>query len=181
MKDEMTRALIKLALCPGKCGTDEICGVCPHRDAPNCEELLKQEAMDLLKRANGMKKAQALNPADLETRITQVIHEIGVPAHIKGYRYLRHAVLLAVENRDVINRITKEMYPKIAKEYGTTASRVERAIRHAIEVAWDRGDLEVLHSWFGYTISNTKGRPTNSEFVALVADKLLLEMKKEVQ
>ena len=121
-------------------------------------------------------------PADehassLKNMVTSVIHEIGVPAHIKGYQYLREAILLAVADREVINAVTKVLYPEVAKRFGTTASRVERAIRHAIEVAWDRGDLETLQKYFGYTVSNAKGKPTNSEFIAMIADRLVLEMR----
>ena len=112
----------------------------------------------------------------LESQVTSIIHEIGVPAHIKGYQYLREAILIAVADMDVINAVTKVLYPEVAKRYGTTASRVERAIRHAIEVAWDRGDLETLQKYFGYTVSNAKGKPTNSEFIAMIADKLCLQM-----
>lgn len=115
----------------------------------------------------------------LETQITAIIHEIGVPAHIKGYQYLREAILITVENMEVINAVTKVLYPTVGKRFGTTASRVERAIRHAIEVAWDRGDLEVLQKYFGYTVSTSKGKPTNSEFIAMIADRLRLQ-KKEV-
>ncbi len=114
---------------------------------------------------------------DMEKMVTDVIHEIGIPAHIKGYQYLRHAIMMAVDNMDVINSITKELYPTVAKDFSTTPSRVERAIRHAIEVAWDRGDTEVLNSFFGYTIANSKGKPTNSEFIAMIADKLRLQVK----
>ena len=113
----------------------------------------------------------------IETMVTSIIHEIGVPAHIKGYQYLREAIILAVEDMDVINAITKILYPQVAKTFQTTPSRVERAIRHAIEVAWDRGDLDTLQRFFGYTVSNTKGKPTNSEFIALIADKLQLQLK----
>ena len=113
----------------------------------------------------------------IETMVTSIIHEIGVPAHIKGYQYLREAIILAVEDMDVINAITKVLYPQVAKTFQTTPSRVERAIRHAIEVAWDRGDLDTLQRFFGYTVSNTKGKPTNSEFIALIADKLQLQLK----
>ncbi len=116
-------------------------------------------------------------PASIESLVTGIIHEIGVPAHIKGYQYLREAIILAVEDMDVINAITKVLYPQVAKTFGTTPSRVERAIRHAIEVAWDRGDLDTLQRFFGYTVSNTKGKPTNSEFIALIADKLQLQLK----
>ncbi len=114
---------------------------------------------------------------NIETMVTNIIHEIGVPAHIKGYQYLREAIIIAVEDMDVINAITKILYPQVAKTFQTTPSRVERAIRHAIEVAWDRGDLDTLQKFFGYTVSNTKGKPTNSEFIALIADKLQLQMK----
>ena len=114
---------------------------------------------------------------NIETLVTNIIHEIGVPAHIKGYQYLREAIIIAVEDMDVINAITKILYPQVAKTFQTTPSRVERAIRHAIEVAWDRGDLDTLQRFFGYTVSNTKGKPTNSEFIALIADKLQLQLK----
>lgn len=120
--------------------------------------------------------APAFEAIDLETMVTSVIHEIGVPAHIKGYQYLREAIKIAVNDMEVINAITKVLYPQVAKTFSTTPSRVERAIRHAIEVAWDRGDLEVLQSFFGYTVSNSKGKPTNSEFIALIADRLQLQI-----
>ena len=113
----------------------------------------------------------------IEAMVTSIIHEIGVPAHIKGYQYLREAIIIAVNDMDVINAITKVLYPQVAKAFQTTPSRVERAIRHAIEVAWDRGDLDTLQRFFGYTVSNTKGKPTNSEFIALIADKLQLQLK----
>ena len=114
---------------------------------------------------------------NIESLVTSIIHEIGVPAHIKGYQYLREAIIIAVNDMDVINAITKVLYPQVAKTFQTTPSRVERAIRHAIEVAWDRGDLDTLQRFFGYTVSNTKGKPTNSEFIALIADKLQLQLK----
>ena len=115
--------------------------------------------------------------ADIETQVTQIIHQIGVPAHIKGYQYLRTAILLTVKDSDVINSVTKVLYPSVAKKYATTTSRVERAIRHAIEVAWDRGDVDTLNSYFGYTIQNNRGKPTNSEFIAMIADNLRLKYK----
>ena len=118
-----------------------------------------------------------LDKTSIESMVTGIIHEIGVPAHIKGYQYLREAIIIAVNDMDVINAITKVLYPQVAKTFGTTPSRVERAIRHAIEVAWDRGDLDTLQRFFGYTVSNTKGKPTNSEFIALIADKLQLQLK----
>ena len=116
---------------------------------------------------------------DMNVLITQMIHEIGVPAHIKGYLYLRTAILMAVENMDVLNAVTKQLYPDIAAQYNTTDTRVERAIRHAIEVAWERGNIDMIHELFGYTIQADKGKPTNSEFIALVADKIRLEQMSE--
>lgn len=113
----------------------------------------------------------------LEAQVTNMIHEIGIPAHIKGYHYLRDAIIMAVEDMDVLNAITKILYPTVAKKHQTTSSRVERAIRHAIEVAWSRGKLDILDELFGYTVSNGKGKPTNSEFIALVADTIQLERK----
>ena len=110
----------------------------------------------------------------LENEITGMIHEIGVPAHIKGYQYLRESITLAVNDPDIINSITKVLYPTIAKKFDTTPSRVERAIRHAIEVAWNRGNPDILNDLFGYTISNGKGKPTNSEFIALISDNIRL-------
>ena len=121
--------------------------------------------------------AQRTSATSIESMVTSIIHEIGVPAHIKGYQYLREAIIIAVGDMDVINAITKVLYPQVAKTFQTTPSRVERAIRHAIEVAWDRGDLDTLQRFFGYTVSNTKGKPTNSEFIALIADKLQLQLK----
>ena len=114
----------------------------------------------------------------LESEVTAIIHEIGVPAHIKGYQYLREAIMMTVENMDVINAVTKILSPEVVKRFNTTASRVERSIRHAIEVAWDRGDLETLQKYFGYTVSNAKGKPTNSEFIAMIADRLQLQRKE---
>ena len=111
----------------------------------------------------------------LESTVTAIIHEIGVPAHIKGYQYLREAIMITVEDMDVINAVTKVLYPEVAKRFGTTASRVERAI----QVAWDRGDLETLQKYFGYTVSNAKGKPTNSEFIAMIADRLQLQRKQQ--
>jgi len=114
---------------------------------------------------------------NLEAVVTEVIHEIGVPAHIKGYQYLREAIILTINDMDIINSVTKVLYPTVAKRFSTTPSRVERAIRHAIEVAWDRGDIETLQKFFGYTVSNVKGKPTNSEFIAMIADCLCLRRK----
>lgn len=117
------------------------------------------------------------NEPDVEMMVTEIIHQIGVPAHIKGYHYLRESIILCVEDHDIINSVTKQLYPTVAKRYNTTSSRVERAIRHAIEVAWDRGDVDILNSYFGYTIHNQRGKPTNSEFIALISDKLTLRLR----
>ena len=119
-------------------------------------------------------------PRNLENDVTNIIHEIGVPAHIKGYQYLRDAIIMAIENREVINSITKVLYPTIAKMNSTTSSRVERAIRHAIEVAWSRGKMDTINELFGYTIHTGKGKPTNSEFIALISDKMRLEYKRRM-
>ncbi len=116
----------------------------------------------------------------IEEVITNVIHDIGVPAHIKGYHYLRESITLGIKTPDILNSVTKELYPTVAKAYNTTSSRVERAIRHAIEVAWDRGNVDVLDSYFGYTIQNDKGKPTNSEFIAQIADRLRLRLRKKM-
>jgi len=116
--------------------------------------------------------------ASIDTLVTDVIHEIGIPAHIKGYQYVREAIILAVNDPEIINSVTKVLYPTVARKYLTTPSRVERAIRHAIEVAWDRGDIETIQKYFGYTVSNIKGKPTNSEFIAMIADRLNLRQRE---
>lgn len=133
-------------------------------DAAGIQPVIKQET-----------EKQEPEEQELIPRITSIIQEIGIPAHIKGYQYLRAAIEMVVKEPALIDVVTKVLYPDVAKEYSTTASRVERAIRHAIEVAWDRGDLDTLQKYFGYTVSNTKGKPTNSEFIAMIADKLRLE------
>ncbi len=122
-------------------------------------------------------KDNVVTDPELELMVTEIIHQIGVPAHIKGYHYLREAIILSVKNSEIINSVTKLLYPTVAKNHGTTSSRVERAIRHAIEVAWDRGDIDVLNSYFGYTIQNDRGKPTNSEFIAMISDKLRLRLR----
>ena len=125
---------------------------------------------------NGMTKNKPEH--NLEQDVTDMIHEIGVPAHIKGYQYLREAIMMAVEDIDMLNSITKVLYPTIAKRFQTTPSRVERAIRHAIEVAWSRGRMETLDALFGYTVNTGKGKPTNSEFIALIADRIRLQYRQ---
>ena len=130
------------------------------------------------KKSRGQESKEKKLTFDLEKDVTDMIHEIGVPAHIKGYQYLREAIMMSVEDPDMLGSITKVLYPTIAKRYQTTSSRVERAIRHAIEVAWNRGKMETLDNLFGYTISTGKGKPTNSEFIALIADRIRLQYKK---
>ncbi|MDD6042368.1 MAG: sporulation transcription factor Spo0A [Eubacteriaceae bacterium] len=136
---------------------------------------LSSQGMFNLRRASACRETVA--EKDLEIEITNLIHEIGVPAHIKGYQYIRDAITIVVEDRDILSAVTKELYPMVAKKNNTTPSRVERAIRHAIEVAWNRGKIETIDALFGYTVKNDKGKPTNSEFIAIIADKLRLERK----
>lgn len=129
---------------------------------------------------NKAKSADSNENGFMEIKVTEILHQIGVPAHIKGYHYLRNSIMKSVNNPEIINSVTKELYPSVAKNFKTTSSRVERAIRHAIEVAWDRGDLDILTSYFGYTIHSLKGKPTNSEFIAMISDKLRLQMKSKI-
>ncbi len=140
-----------------------------------CEHL--RRLLTMRNKANDGTVPNAQGAPDIETQVTKIIHQIGVPAHIKGYQYLRTAILLTIQDSDIINSVTKVLYPSVAKKYQTTTSRVERAIRHAIEVAWDRGDVDTLNSYFGYTIQNNRGKPTNSEFIAMIADNLRLKYK----
>ncbi|MBR6772184.1 MAG: sporulation transcription factor Spo0A [Clostridia bacterium] len=136
------------------------------------------QLVGIVRSAASERNAAAKLPShDLLADITALLHDIGVPAHIKGYQYLREAIMLAVREPDIINSVTKILYPEVAKTYRTTSSRVERAIRHAIEVAWDRGDVDEIQKIFGYTVSNIKGKPTNSEFIAMLADNLSLQVK----
>ncbi len=142
-------------------------------------EALTDRIDDILRdKSTSSGQAVALSQSkDLETNITMYIQQLGVPAHIKGYQYIRDAIMMVIEDMDAINSITKFLYPTVAKHYNTTSSRVERAIRHAIEVAWDRGNPDILNDLFGYTILSTRGKPTNSEFIAMIADKIRLDMK----
>ncbi len=151
--------------------------------------LLKPVDMDMLaervvqltgwRKASGLTKEQGsyITDTELEMMVTEIIHQLGVPAHIKGYHYLRTSIILSVRDSEMVNAVTKLLYPTVAKQYKTTSSRVERAIRHAIEVAWDRGDIDTLNSYFGYTVNTGRGKPTNSEFFALIADKMRLRLK----
>jgi len=143
---------------------------------------VRQMARDTKVKTENKKQFTAVNvqqvsPKNLEIEVTKVIHEIGVPAHVKGYQYLRDAIMLVIEEINYLGAVTKELYPAIAQKYDTTPSRVERAIRHAIELAWDRGDIDRINKFFGYTINGEKGKPTNSEFIAIIADRLRLENK----
>ncbi len=137
----------------------------------------RMDDLSYQKTKEGAPVSQRSVAQDLETNITMYIQQLGVPAHIKGYQYIRDAIMMVIEDMDAINSITKFLYPTVAKHYNTTSSRVERAIRHAIEVAWDRGNPDILNELFGYTILSTRGKPTNSEFIAMIADKIRLEMK----
>ena len=130
------------------------------------------------RKINAYERVEEQKPDDLEHTVTEIIHEVGVPAHIKGYQYLREAIMMSVNDMDMLNSITKVLYPTIAKKFDTTSSRVERAIRHAIEVAWSRGKMDTIDELFGYTVNNGKGKPTNSEFIALITDKIRLQMKQ---
>ncbi len=134
---------------------------------------LAERILSLITHEHSSKPSQQ----DLEIIVTDVIHQLGVPAHIKGYHYLRAAILASIDNAELLESVTKLLYPTVAMKFNTTSSRVERAIRHAIEIAWDRGDLDILNSFFGYTVNTCKGKPTNSEFIALITDKLRLQQK----
>ena len=153
----------------------EMCILKPYDQISLCNHL-GDVIRNRLKSADNLESERGGEP-DMETQVTKIIHQIGVPAHIKGYQYLRTAIMLTIKDSDVINSVTKILYPSVAKKYQTTTSRVERAIRHAIEVAWDRGDVDTLNSYFGYTIQNNRGKPTNSEFIAMIADNLRLKYK----
>ncbi len=150
-------------------------------DLPALLSNIRQANATRTRKVLPLSQAVAMTPdpvePSLEMVVTDIIHEVGVPAHVKGYQYLREAICLTVQDMDVINAVTKVLYPAVAKKFDTTPSRVERAIRHAIEIAWDRGDLETLQKFFGYTVSNIKGKPTNSEFIAMIADSLTLRRK----
>ena len=139
-------------------------------------EDMENRIIKLIKERNMERKRGDKYPG-LKIEVTEILHQIGVPAHIKGYHYLRDSIIMAVEDPEIINAVTKQLYPSVAKTYETTSSRVERAIRHAIEVAWARGDVDILNSYFGYTIQNTRGKPTNSEFIAMISDKLSLKLR----
>lgn len=143
-----------------------------------CQGMLKPNSGEPRRKISAYVDKSAYIKENLEDDVTKLLHEIGIPAHIKGYQYLRDAIAISVEEEDMLVSVTKVLYPTIAKRHDTTSSRVERAIRHAIEVAWSRGSLDTIHSLFGYTVNTGKGKPTNSEFIALIADKIRLEYKR---
>lgn len=174
MRDKTMETFIKLAMCPGSESENDICKICSYRGTPSCDKQLRKEALVILQETE--ESAPEVAKPNLKIRVTEILHDIGTPAHLKGYEYLREAIILTVNRREYINAITYELYPEVAKTFGTTASKVERAMRHLIEVAWDRGDIDNLNYWFGNTVSGNKGKPTNSEFIALVSDKIRLEM-----
>ena len=174
--DKLMEHVVHLVLCPGDYQVScTACGTCPSRGVQNCKRDLKKRTMKVYHN----EEVAVDRGCNLKARITQVMQEIGVPAHIKGYNYLRCAIELVVTNPAYLEQITFMLYPTVAREFDTIPSRVERAIRHAVEVAWDRGDLATLQKWFGNTVSSVKGKPTNSEFIARVADTLKLEMMRE--
>ena len=174
LKDGGTKVIVLSAFCTDQAVTEAM-GLGAAFFMPKPCEI--EALMDRMQAVFGQPAVPEERGATLKNQVTAIIHEIGVPAHIKGYQYLREAILIAVDDSEVINAVTKVLYPAVAKRFGTTSSRVERAIRHAIEVAWDRGDLETLQKYFGYTVSNSKGKPTNSEFIAMISDRLILERK----
>lgn len=157
-------------------GNDPALSECMDKGALYC--MLKPvEAKSLAARIKSNGRRYGRMNGDVEAQVTRIIHQIGVPAHIKGYQYLRTSIMMVIDDADAINGVTKVLYPTVARKYNTTASRVERAIRHAIEVAWDRGDVDVLNGFFGYTVQNSRGKPTNSEFIAMIADSLRIKNK----
>ena len=174
MKDKTMGVFIKLAMCPGSGNENDICKICSYRGTPSCDKQLRKEALAILQETE--EPVLEVTKPDLRIRVTEILQDIGTPAHLLGYKYLREAILLTVQHREGFESMTKDLYPEVAKTFGTTPSRVERAIRHIIEVAWDRGDLDNLDKWFGNTVSGSRGKPTNSEFIALVSDKIRLEM-----
>ena len=173
-RGDATKVIMLSAFCSDQVVAEAMeLGACYFLPKPFETEAL----LDRMRSVFGQTAAPESGSGALKNMVTSIIHEIGVPAHIKGYQYLREAIMITVQDMDVINAVTKVLYPEVAKRFCTTPSRVERAIRHAIEVAWDRGDVDVLGSYFGYTIQNSRGKPTNSEFIAMISDRLTLELK----
>lgn len=170
MRDRLMSAVVRLVLCPG--GFDEsqeVCRLCPRRGQPGCAGILDNECMSILR------DYQHSTTSSLEVRVSNVLHELGMPTHIKGYRYARAAIVACVKEPELLDYITGMLYPQVAEMFATTAYRVERAIRHAIEVTWGRGDWDVLERYFGNTVSLEKGKPTNSEFISMIVEHIRLE------
>lgn len=184
MRDTMMNIVLRMVCCPGKYDArtpEAACVHCPCAGEDRCREKLKAASFKYLQRyepSHQSHEVLATTPTTaLRGRITQVLHELGMPAHLKGYDQVRFALELVVHNPNMMHAVTKELYPAVAQAFNTTPSRVERAIRHAVEVAWDRGDIDTLQYYFGGTVSLAKGKPTNSEFIALIADRLRLEVQ----
>lgn len=176
--DKITNLLVHLAVCPGDYQTTcEICQDCPAREQKNCKQNIKRKLMQTY-RSESVDYESTYN---LEHHITEVLKDLGVPSNLSGYDYLLCAIDMCVEDKTILRCVTRCLYPELAKRYGTTPNSVERAIRHAIEVAWVRGDLDVLKQYFGNTISSSKGKPTNSEFLSCVANCLRMEAQQNGQ
>lgn len=185
MRDTMMSTVLRMVCCPGKYDAqtpEAVCVHCPCAGDDRCREKLKAASLKYLQRYESSHQGHEVlatpQTNTLHGRITQVLHALGMPAHLKGYSQARFALELVVNSPDVLHAVTKELYPKVAKAFNTTPSRVERAIRHAIEVTWDRGDIDTLQYYFGSTVSPTRGKPTNSEFLALIADRLREEVQE---
>ena len=173
--DKITNLLVHLTMCPGDYNlTCEICRDCPARSEQNCKRELKELVMHLYRGES----PDCKSTYNLESRIVEVLRDLGVPTNLKGYDYLRSAIAMCVEDKTILESIIGRLYPEMAKRYHTTPSRVERAIRHAIEVAWDRCDFDVMRQYFGNTISPSRGKTTNSEFVSCVVNQLRLEVQQ---
>lgn len=180
MNNRDVGTVLKLIMCPGVYNHTtpaDICKTCQHRGKTNCPSHLRAEGIAIVQRCQEQSAESHAGATSLEIRVTKLLHELGVPAHIRGHNYLRDSIMLTVADPSVVNMITKELYPAVAKQHNSTPSRVERAIRHAIEVAWCRGNVEAIHRLFGYTVKDSKGKPTNSECIAMIADKLRLEIE----
>lgn len=171
-ENKVMNALVSLQVCPKCNGASECCKACDFVDTHDCSAKLTAKCMDVLNEhfKHGKTHVDTSTAPDYEGYVSGLLREIGIPAHIKGYRHARYAIILSANDPDYVDAITCRLYPDVAKAFNDTASRVERAIRHAIEVAWDRGDLDVLMHYFGNTIDGSKGKPTNSEFIATMAD-----------
>lgn len=171
--------LVKLAMCSGNRAECPYSDVCSHRGYDDCAKKLREDFGFVFDELKVSRAVTTSAPKNLTQQVTEILHELGVPAGIRGYRYLREAIILAVNDYAILDHVTKVFYVTIAKTFDTTPSRVERAIRHAIELAWERGDPDVLNKYFGYTVSVNKGKPTNSEFIAFIADKIIISRDNE--